>query len=109
LHKELIGESIFLNSEGVTRILGMTLPGADAEPARHKNFGLGLSPMILMCAAYHSTYDRKSHVTARVLIVMKRDPSSGVGVAIVPQEDAGSLAPDQIILAPGFVAAMYAD
>lgn len=102
------GETIFPNSEGLTRYIGMTIPRSDVDRAI-KNYG-GVIPMIVTCAADRSTFNDKIHTTAKVFMIMRRDPATGTALLIVPpREGTMTLPPNQFVVPPSFVAAIYAD
>jgi hypothetical protein len=101
------GETIFPNSEGVTRNITAVLPRPDMDQSV-KKFG-GVVPMILTCMAYRATFSNAVHATAKVITVLRRDPITRNGLAIIPPKEGMTLAPGEFFTSPSFAAGVYAD
>jgi len=100
------GQSIFFDSEGTTTTWGVTIRKKDA--ARAFEHDGSVIPMVIVCTAYHATYDSEVHSTARVLLVLQTDPSTGAGVGFSPTRQV-SFQPSEYSLVPAFSAGLFAD
>ena len=101
------GETIFAKTEGVTKIIGMTIPPAEVESSV-KKFG-GVVPMVVTCAAYRATFNNTIHATSKVFMILRIDQKSGNGLVIVPTKKGFILAPNEFFLTPSPIAGVYAD
>jgi len=101
------GETIFPDSEGITRYVTMVLAKDEMDASIEK--WKSVTPMIVTCVAYLPTFERTIHTTAKVFLVLRIDPVTKVGMAFFPSNEGTIFKPGQFALVPNLVAGVYAD
>jgi hypothetical protein len=101
------GETIFPDKTGFTQTSALLLPRGEINEALNNTENAGrITPMIIVCMAYRSTYSKQVNHTAKVVFVFAL-ASNGNPVAIIPKE--GILKPNQFVITPTFAGSIYAD
>jgi hypothetical protein len=105
--KDSEAQSLFVDDSGQTQLPSLFLARSDVDLGLKQ--GQGLIPMIIVCAAYRSSFNSIIHTTARIYMVMRVDPASKNLMVLMPPDRIETIHPKEFLIAPDVIAATYAD